>query len=52
MAQLSGDVDHVGIGSDLDGGYGTEQCPMDVQSIADLQLLETLLKKGLLAHTV
>ena len=51
MAQLSGDVDHVGIGSDLDGGYGTEQCPMDVQSIADLQLLETLLKERGYSHT-
>ena len=51
MAQLSGDVDHMGIGSDLDGGYGTEQCPMDVQSIADLQLLETLLKERGYSHT-
>lgn len=43
MAQLLGNAEHVGIGSDLDGGYGTEQCPMDVGSIADLQKLEGLL---------
>jgi membrane dipeptidase len=43
ICQLAGNADHVGIGSDLDGGYGTEQCPADVQSIADLQNLEGLL---------
>ena len=31
------------IGSDLDGGYGREQCPYDLETIADLQLLEDLL---------
>ena len=34
---------HVGIGTDLDGGYGTEQTPMDLDSIADLQSLSGLL---------
>ena len=28
---------HVGIGSDLDGGFGKEQCPYDIETIADLQ---------------
>ena len=42
-----GDVQHVGIGSDLDGGFGTEQTPLDVQSIADLQRLgEVLSRRG------
>ena len=40
-----GDVQHVGIGSDLDGGFGTEQCPLDVQSIADLQRLGRVLSR-------
>ncbi|MCA9147241.1 MAG: membrane dipeptidase, partial [Planctomycetales bacterium] len=34
---------HVGIGSDLDGGFGTEQAPMDLESIADLQSLTAIL---------
>jgi len=36
ICQLAGNANHVGIGSDLDGGYGTEQTPMDLDSIADL----------------
>jgi membrane dipeptidase len=43
ICQLAGNVRHVGIGTDLDGGYGTEQTPMDLQSIADLQVLPQLL---------
>ncbi len=43
ICQLAGNTRHVGIGSDLDGGYGTEQTPMDLQSIADLQRLTTIL---------
>ncbi|MCK4991312.1 MAG: membrane dipeptidase, partial [Bacteroidales bacterium] len=35
---------HAGIGSDLDGGYGTEQCPHDLDTIADLQKLPDLLR--------
>ena len=36
VCQLAGSARHCGIGSDLDGGFGREQCPADVQSIADL----------------
>jgi membrane dipeptidase len=39
ICQLAGNCRHVGIGSDLDGGYGREQTPLDLQSIADLQSL-------------
>ena len=35
--QLSGDCNHVGIGSDLDGDFGNEQCPYDLNTIADLK---------------
>jgi membrane dipeptidase len=45
ICQLAGNVRHVGIGSDLDGGYGTEQTPGDLKTIADLQRLEPLLAK-------
>jgi len=43
ICQLAGNAEHAGIGSDLDGGYGTEQTPSDLQTIADLQRLEPLL---------
>ena len=32
------------IGSDLDGGFGTEQCPSDLDTIADLQKLDSILE--------
>jgi membrane dipeptidase len=44
ICQLAGNARHCGIGSDLDGGYGTEQTPQDLQSIADLQRLTTILR--------
>ncbi len=43
ICQLAGDTLHVGIGSDLDGAFGKEQCPYDLETIADLQLLPPLL---------
>lgn len=45
ICQMAGNAKHVGIGTDLDGGYGTEQTPMDLNSIADLQSLPALLRK-------
>jgi len=43
VCQLAGDVKHAGIGSDLDGGFGYEQTPHDLNTIADLQKLGTIL---------
>ncbi len=45
ICQLAGDSSHVGIGTDLDGGYGFSQCPRDLNTIADLQKLDGMLKK-------
>lgn len=45
ICQLAGSAKHVGIGTDLDGGYGNEQTPMDMNSIYDLQTIPGLLKK-------
>jgi len=45
ICQLAGTARYVGIGSDLDGGYGTEQCPCDLNTIADLQKIPGLLHK-------
>lgn len=44
ICQLAGDALHVGIGTDLDGGFGREQSPSDLDTIADLQKLPSLLK--------
>jgi membrane dipeptidase len=44
FCQLAGNASHVGIGSDLDGAFGTEQTPLDVNSIFDLQRLPELLR--------
>ncbi len=47
ICQLAGNCHHVGIGTDLDGGFGTEQSPRDLDTIADLQKVPELLgKKG------
>ena len=45
ICQLAGNTLHIGIGTDLDGGYGREQCPYDLETIADLQNLPSLLHK-------
>ena len=47
ICQIAGNAKHVGMGTDLDGGYGTEQTPMDLDSIADLtSLAEPLANRG------
>lgn len=43
ICQLAGNSSHAAIGSDLDGGYGREQSPRDLDTIADLQALVGLL---------
>ena len=45
ICQLAGNVLHVGIGSDLDGAFGKEQSPYDLETIADLQKIPLLLEK-------
>ncbi|HEX7906373.1 MAG TPA: membrane dipeptidase [Chitinophagaceae bacterium] len=45
ICQLAGNALHVGLGSDLDGGYGKEQCPYDLETIADLQTISSRLHK-------
>jgi membrane dipeptidase len=47
VCQLAGNARHAGVGSDLDGGFGREQCPADVDTIADLaRLPEVLAARG------
>jgi membrane dipeptidase len=45
ICQLAGNARHLAIGSDLDGGFGTEQTPQDLTSIADLQRLAGLYRE-------
>jgi membrane dipeptidase len=45
ICQIAGNANHIGIGSDLDGAYGKEQSPYDLETIADLQKIPQLLKK-------
>ena len=43
ICQLAGNPLHAGIGSDLDGAFGTEQSPQDINTIADLQKLVSIM---------
>lgn len=45
ICQLAGNTNHVGIGSDLDGAFGKEQAPGDLESIADLQTVGSILRE-------
>ena len=44
ICQIAGNAAHVGIGTDLDGAFGKEQTPMEIDTIADLQKLPDMLK--------
>ncbi|MCU1325370.1 MAG: Zn-dependent dipeptidase microsomal dipeptidase [Bryobacterales bacterium] len=44
ICQLAGNAKHVAIGSDLDGGFGREQSPGDLDTIADMQAFAPLLR--------
>ena len=44
ICKITGSTEHVGIGSDLDGGFGNEETPDGLGTIADLQKLEPILR--------
>ena len=44
ICQLAGNTLHSGIGSDLDGAFGREQSPGDLDTIADLARIPDMLK--------
>ncbi|MFM1878595.1 MAG: hypothetical protein RLZZ241_1461 [Bacteroidota bacterium] len=53
ICQLAGNTHHCGLGTDLDGGFGREQGPSDVDTIADLQKLSgILIQKGYNASAI
>ncbi len=39
VCQVVGDAAHVGLGSDFDGGFGAENTPVEIDTVADLQLI-------------
>lgn len=43
ICQLAGSSAHAAIGSDLDGGFGQEQAPNDLDTIADVQRVADIL---------
>ncbi len=45
ICQLAGNTLHVGLGTDLDGAFGKEQSPYDLETIADLQKIPALFSK-------
>jgi membrane dipeptidase len=45
ICQLAGNTDHVAFGTDLDGLFGTEQTPHDLDTIADMGLFEGILAR-------
>jgi membrane dipeptidase len=45
IAQMLGTTRHIGIGTDLDGGFGTEQSPSDLDTIADLVKFVAILQR-------
>jgi membrane dipeptidase len=47
ICQLAGTHRHVAIGTDLDGGFGSEQCPAEIETIADVSnFADALLRRG------
>ncbi|MCC7355933.1 MAG: membrane dipeptidase [Anaerolineae bacterium] len=44
VCQIAGDVRHAALGTDLDGGYGYEQSPHDLETIADVQKIPGILR--------
>jgi len=45
VCQIAGNAKHSGIGTDLDGGFGKEQTPHDLETIADLNKVAEILDK-------
>ena len=45
VCQMLGTTRHIGIGTDLDGGFGTEQTPSDLDRISDLNAFFAILAK-------
>lgn len=45
ICSLAGNSHHAAIGSDLDGGFGTDQIPTGLDQYSNLQLMSNLLSE-------
>jgi membrane dipeptidase len=45
ICQMAGNQRHVAIGTDLDGGYGSEQSPVEIDTIAHVQRFADVLER-------
>jgi membrane dipeptidase len=45
VCQITGSANHVGIGSDFDGGFGAEQLPEGLETSGDLSLIADVLRE-------
>lgn len=45
VCQVTGSADYVGLGSDFDGGFGTESAPAELDTVADLGLIGSALRE-------
>ena len=53
VCQLVGDVAHIGLGSDFDGGFGRSMVPAGLDNVGDLGLIgEALSRRGYSPHEV
>ncbi len=53
VCDLAGNADHVGLGTDMDGGLGREQIPVEIETSADLpKLANALLSSGFSSNDV
>jgi membrane dipeptidase len=47
ICQLTGDSRHVGIGSDIDGGFGSEAMPAEIDTVSDfVRIADALRERG------
>ncbi len=45
MCQVIGDAEHIGLGTDFDGGFGVESVPAEIKNLSDLPLIGQALKE-------
>ena len=45
ICQIAGNADHAALGTDLDGGFGNEETPRDLDNIADVQKIPAILRR-------
>ena len=53
ICDLAGNANHMGLGTDMDGGYGRERLPVEISTSADLpKVADTLATAGYSAQSV